>query len=46
MEPTDQGGCCQDLIEAMQKRLAMCKQMPGLAAAITIILPPRLIAGR
>jgi hypothetical protein len=46
MKPTEQGESCQGLVEAMQKRLVMCRQSPGLAAASTIILPPRLIAGR
>jgi hypothetical protein len=46
MKPTEQGQRCQGLLEAMQKRLVMCMQSPRLAAATTIILPPRLIAGR
>ena len=46
MKPTEQGGCCEGLFEAMRKRLAMCNQSPGLVAAGTNILPPRLIAGR
>jgi hypothetical protein len=46
MKPTEQGQRCQGLFEAMQKRLAMRRRLPGLAAACTNILPPRLIAGR
>ncbi len=46
MEPTEQGRCCRGFVEAMQKRLDMCRQSPGSVAASTNILPPRLIADR
>jgi hypothetical protein len=42
----EEGGSSEGLFEAVQKRLLMCNQSPGLAAAFTIILPPRPIAGR
>jgi hypothetical protein len=46
MKPTEQGQCCQGVVEAMQKRSVKCRHSPGLVAANTDILPPRLIAGR
>jgi hypothetical protein len=46
MKPTEQGQSCQDLFEAMEKRLVMCNQSRGSVSAITAIQPPRLIAGR
>ena len=46
MEPTDQGRWCHGFYRAMQKPLAMWRRSPGRVAAITNILPPRLIAGR
>jgi hypothetical protein len=46
MKLTVQGRCCQGLFQAMQKRLVLCNQSPGVAGANTNILPPRLIASR
>jgi hypothetical protein len=46
MKPTEQGDSCQGLLEAMQKRLGRSRPSLGLLGAVTIILPPRLIAGR
>jgi len=46
MEPTEQGRCYHGFYQAMQDLLVMRRHSPGLAAAITNILPPRLIADR
>jgi hypothetical protein len=46
MKPTEQGHWCMGLFQAVYKRLVTRKQSPGWAAASTIILTPRLIAGR
>jgi hypothetical protein len=46
MKPTEQGESCDGLFEALQKRLVRSRRPLGLASAVTIILPPRLIASR
>jgi len=46
MKPTEQGQWSQGLFEAREKRLTLYQRSLGSVAASTIILPPRLIAGR
>jgi hypothetical protein len=46
MEPTEQGECSHSFFQPRQKGVGKWRRSPGSVGATTIILPPRLIAGR